>query len=71
MPDPLNVVVDISHHNGNVNLAKAKEDGISAIGRRRRTLACSGALTISRLEAMASSKPNISLMLSATIRELS
>jgi hypothetical protein len=37
---------------------------ISAIGRRRRTLACSGALTISRLEAMASSKPNTSLMLS-------
>ena len=31
MPDPLNVVVDISHHNGNVNLAKAKEDGILAV----------------------------------------
>jgi hypothetical protein len=71
MPEPLNVVIDISHHDGNVNLAKAKEDGIlelfrrrlkdkpskippmSAIGRRRRTLACSGALTISGLEAMA------------------
>jgi hypothetical protein len=71
MPDPLNVVIDISHHDGNVNLAKAKEDGIlgviqkatqgqtlrippiSAIGRRRRTLACSGALTTSGLEAMA------------------
>ena len=31
MPDPLNVVVDISHHNGNVNLAKAKEDGILGV----------------------------------------
>ena len=28
MPTPLNVIVDISHHNGNVNLVKAKEDGI-------------------------------------------
>ena len=24
MPEPLNVVIDISHHDGNVNLAKAK-----------------------------------------------
>ena len=31
MPDPLNVVIDISHHNGNVNLAKAKEDGILGV----------------------------------------
>src|SRR5260370_13402308 len=31
MPDPLNVVVDISHHNGNVNLAKAKEDRILGV----------------------------------------
>jgi lysozyme len=31
MPSPLNVVVDISHHNGNVNLAKAKEDGILGV----------------------------------------
>jgi len=31
MPDPLNVVVDISHHNGNVNLAKAKGDGILGV----------------------------------------
>jgi lysozyme len=28
---PLNVIVDISHHNGNVNLNKAKDDGIIAI----------------------------------------
>jgi lysozyme len=27
----LNVIIDISHHNGNVNLAKAKEDGILGI----------------------------------------
>ena len=71
MSKPLNVVIDISHHNGNVNLAKAKEDGILGViqkatqgqtfkdpiyernGKRRRTLACSGALTISGLEAMA------------------
>ncbi len=31
MPDPLNVVIDISHHDGNVNLAKAKEDGILGV----------------------------------------
>src|SRR5262249_3660704 len=31
MPEPLNVVVDISHHNGNVNLAKAKADGILGV----------------------------------------
>jgi GH25 family lysozyme M1 (1,4-beta-N-acetylmuramidase) len=31
VPDPLNVVIDISHHNGNVNLAKAKEDGILGV----------------------------------------
>ena len=31
MLDPLNVVIDISHHNGNVNLAKAKEDGILGV----------------------------------------
>src|SRR5215813_669893 len=31
MPDPLNVVIDISHHNGNVDLAKAKEDGILGV----------------------------------------
>ena len=28
---PLNVVVDISHHNGNVNLTKAKEAGILGV----------------------------------------
>src|SRR5262245_16850216 len=31
MPEPLNVVIDISHHNGNVNLAKAKQDGILGV----------------------------------------
>jgi lysozyme len=31
MPDPLNVVVDISHHNGTVNLARAKDDGILGV----------------------------------------
>jgi lysozyme len=31
MADPLNVVIDISHHNGNVNLNKAKEDGIVGV----------------------------------------
>src|SRR5215475_8045931 len=31
MLDPLNVIIDISHHNGNVNLAKAKEDGILGV----------------------------------------
>lgn len=31
MPTPLNVVVDISHHNGNVNFAKAKADGIIGV----------------------------------------
>jgi lysozyme len=31
MPEPLNVVIDISHHDGNVNLAKAKEDGILGV----------------------------------------
>jgi len=28
---PINVVVDISHHNGNVNLKKAKDDGILGV----------------------------------------
>ena len=28
MPTPLNAVVDISHHNGNVNFAKAKDAGV-------------------------------------------
>jgi lysozyme len=31
MPAPLNVVVDISHHNGNVNLNRAKDDGIIGV----------------------------------------
>lgn len=31
MPAPINVVVDISHHNGNVNLNKAKDDGILGV----------------------------------------
>ncbi|HEY5885329.1 MAG TPA: glycoside hydrolase family 25 protein [Pyrinomonadaceae bacterium] len=31
MPDPLNAVVDISHHNGNVNLQAAKGDGIIGV----------------------------------------
>ncbi len=31
MPTPLNVVVDISHHNGNVNFAKAQAAGIIGI----------------------------------------
>ena len=31
MPTPLNVVVDISHHNGNVNFAKAKDAGIIGV----------------------------------------
>jgi len=31
MLNPLNVVIDISHHNGNVDLAKAKEDGILGV----------------------------------------
>jgi lysozyme len=31
MPEPLNVVIDISHHDGNVNLAKAKKDGILGV----------------------------------------
>jgi lysozyme len=31
MAEALNVVIDISHHNGNVNLNKAKDDGIVAV----------------------------------------
>lgn len=31
MPQILNVVVDISHHNGNVNFVKAKADGILGV----------------------------------------
>jgi lysozyme len=31
MPEPLNVVVDISHHNGNVNLTKARDAGIIGV----------------------------------------
>lgn len=31
MPDVINAVVDISHHNGNVNLVKAKADGILGV----------------------------------------
>src|SRR5262245_47449366 len=31
MADPLNVVVDVSHHNGSVNFARAKNDGIVGI----------------------------------------
>ena len=31
MPDPLNAVVDLSHHNGNVNLQQAKGAGIIGV----------------------------------------
>jgi lysozyme len=31
MAQPINVVIDISHHNGNVNLEKAKADGIVGV----------------------------------------
>ncbi len=31
MTDPLNAVVDISHHNGNIDLQKAKADGIIGV----------------------------------------
>ena len=31
MADPLNAVIDISHHNGNVNLTKAAADGILGV----------------------------------------
>jgi lysozyme len=31
MADPLNVIVDISHHNGNINFVKAKSDGILGV----------------------------------------
>jgi lysozyme len=31
MPETLNAVIDISHHNGNVNLVKAKGDGILGV----------------------------------------
>ena len=31
MPDPINAVVDISHHNGDVNLQLAKADGIVGV----------------------------------------
>ena len=31
MPTPLNVVVDISHHNGNVNFVKVKDAGIIGV----------------------------------------
>jgi lysozyme len=31
MADPINVVVDLSHHNGNVNLKRAKDDGIIGV----------------------------------------
>ena len=31
MPDPLNAIVDISHHNGTVNLQLAKADGIIGV----------------------------------------
>ncbi|MGB8509685.1 MAG: glycoside hydrolase family 25 protein [Pyrinomonadaceae bacterium] len=31
MADPINVVIDISHHNGSVNLNKAKADGIVGV----------------------------------------
>jgi len=31
MPDPLTVVVDVSHHNGNANFAKANDAGIGVI----------------------------------------
>src|SRR4051794_19704377 len=31
MAKPINAVIDISHYNGNVNLAKAKDDGIVGV----------------------------------------
>jgi lysozyme len=31
MAEPINVVIDISHHNGNVNLEKARDAGIVAV----------------------------------------
>jgi lysozyme len=31
MPDPLNVIVDLSHHNGNVGLAQAQAAGIVGV----------------------------------------
>jgi lysozyme len=31
MPEPVNAVVDLSHHNGNVNLKKAQESGLVGI----------------------------------------
>lgn len=31
MPDPLNAVVDLSHHNGNVDLQLAKADGVVGV----------------------------------------
>jgi len=31
MPNPLNAIIDISHHNGNVDLVKAKADGIVGV----------------------------------------
>jgi lysozyme len=31
MPDPLNVIVDLSHHNGNVDLALAKAASIATV----------------------------------------
>lgn len=31
MPEPINVVVDLSHHNATVNLNKVKEDGILGV----------------------------------------
>ena len=31
MPNPVNAVVDISHHNGNINFPKVKADGIIGV----------------------------------------
>jgi len=31
MPNPLNAIVDISHHNGNIDLQLAKADGIIGV----------------------------------------
>jgi len=36
MPDTLNVVVDTSHHNGNINFKKQKTPAFSAFSEKQR-----------------------------------
>lgn len=31
MPEVINAVIDVSHHNGNMNFVKAKEDGLLGV----------------------------------------